>query len=97
FAPISPRDQPTAARKGRVTRSAATSNGRRIAAPVPCAPSSAVERNDTVISTSESSTRPPTTIRRLRALERLEGEPGGAARGTEKPRAARRTDRVRGP
>jgi hypothetical protein len=54
-------------------RSAATSNGFRIPAAVPWTPSRALERNDTVIRTSESSTRTPTTILRLRALERLEG------------------------
>ena len=73
FASTSPCAQPAASRNGRETRSAATSKGRRIDAAVPCTPSSALERNETVIRTSESSTRPPTMIRRLRALERLEG------------------------
>jgi hypothetical protein len=73
FAWKRPRDQPTASRKGRETRSAATSNGRITEAPKPCTGSSARERNESVISTSESSTRTPTTIRRLRALERVEG------------------------
>ena len=59
----------TAARRGR--RRPRTAAGSPAA--VPCTPSSALERNETVIRTSESSTRPPTMIRRLRALERLEG------------------------
>ena len=73
FAFTSPWNQLIVSRNGAETRSAATSNGRRIPAAVPWTPSSAVERNETVIRTSERPIRPPMTIRRLRALERLEG------------------------
>jgi hypothetical protein len=45
----------------------------RMPAAVPWAPSRALDRNETVIRTNESRTRRPTTIRRLTALERLEG------------------------
>ena len=70
---VRPCTQPIVSRKGRETRSAAISKGRRIPAAVPWTPSSALERKETVIRTRERTTRLPTTIRRLRALERLEG------------------------
>ncbi len=70
---VSPWNQETVSRKGRLTRSAAISNGRSPPATVPWKPSSAVERNETVIRTSESRTRPPTMIRRFSALDRFEG------------------------
>ena len=63
---------PAASWNGRATRFAATSNGRSTDAPKLCTGSSVSERNDSVISTSESTTRHPTTILRRRALERVE-------------------------
>ena len=55
-----------------------------------------VERNETVSRASESTTRPTTTNRRLRGLERVEEWPEAAARWTEEPRTATRTFRLRG-
>jgi hypothetical protein len=70
-------------------------NGLRIDAPVPCTPSSALERNETVIRTSAASTRMPTMIRRRTALERFEGYPEVAAFWTEEPSTATRAVRLR--